>query len=156
MSPSSNYRNLRRDKNKNTPIVKHKFSAEDYKNAKTTVFTAIHEINDKISPVVNPVKRRILNMAMKNITDSINLYFNPKTYRTNPRQDKIFAQASQEVTNIVQFLPVSKDKTEIVAWVEQEISKIQVQFKEQQAYLDTIEEQVHDLRKTAQSTTAGW
>ena len=156
MSPSSNYRNLRRDKNKNSPIVKHKFSAEDYKNTKTTVFTAIHEINDKISPVVNPVKRRILNMAMKNITDSINLYFNPKTYRTNPRQDKIFARASQEVTNIVQFLPVSKDKTEIVAWVEQEISKIQVQFKEQQAYLDTIEEQVHDLRKTSQSTTAGW
>ncbi|MCK5345424.1 MAG: hypothetical protein KAR20_18570, partial [Candidatus Heimdallarchaeota archaeon] len=122
-------------KNTKEPTVPHKLTPEEYQDARKTVFTVINKINDTISPVVNPVKRRILTMAIQNITDSIDLYFNQKTYRTNPRQDEIFARSTQEVSNIVQFLPVSKEKSEIIAWVEQEISKIKVQFKEQHAYL---------------------
>ena len=153
--PSSHYRSPLNSKNKE-PTVQHKFTSEEYKTAKTTVFKAINKISDKISPVCNPVKRRVLTMAIKNITDSIDLYFDEKTYRTNPRQDKIFARASQEVSNIVQFLPVSKDRLELIEWVEKEISKINVQFREQHAYLKIIEEQVHALRKTTPSANPEW
>ncbi|MHA1612616.1 MAG: hypothetical protein ACTSYU_11230 [Promethearchaeota archaeon] len=141
---------------KKAPTVPHKFSQEEYKDAKTTVFKAINKIQETISPVVNPVKRRILTMAIQSITESIDLYFNQGTFRTNPRQDEIFARSTREVTNIVQFLPASKEKTEIVEWVEQEISKIKTQFKEQHAYLQIIEEKVHNLRKTTQTESAGW
>ena len=71
MPSSSHYRSPGRKKAADSPAVQHKFSAEEYKEAKTTVFKAINKINDKISPVVNPVKRRILTMAIQNITDSI-------------------------------------------------------------------------------------
>jgi len=154
MSNRSNHRFPGRGKK--APTVPHKFSAEEYQDAKKTVFTAINKINDQISPAVNPVKRRILKMAIQSITESIDLYFNQGTFRTNPRQDEIFARSTQEVTNIVKFLPVSKEKTEIIEWVEQEISKIRTQFKEQHAYLQIIEEEVHTLRKTTQTDSAGW
>ncbi|MHA1744633.1 MAG: hypothetical protein ACTSWW_01470 [Promethearchaeota archaeon] len=154
MSNRSNHRFPGRGKK--APTVPHKFSAEEYQDAKKTVFTAINKINDQISPAVNPVKRRILKMAIQSITESIDLYFNQGTFRTNPRQDEIFARSTKEVTNIVQFLPASKEKTEIIAWVEQEISKINVQFKEQHEYLQVIEEEVHNLRKTTQTESAGW
>jgi len=141
---------------KKPPTVPHKFTAEEYQDAKKTVFTAINKINDHISPVVNPVKRRILKMAIQSITESIDLYFNQGTFRTNPRQDEIFNRASKEISNMVHFIPVSKEKTEIIAWVEEEISKINTQFKEQHSYLQIIEEQVHTLRKTTQTESAGW
>ena len=105
MPNSSHYRSPGGKKD-TEPTVQHKFSKEDYKTAKTTVFKAISKINDQISPIVNPIKRRILGIAIQNITDSINLYFDVEAKRTNPRQDEIFARSTQEVTNIVQFLPV--------------------------------------------------
>ena len=156
MKGHSNYKSDPLNNNSRNTRFKHKFSEKEYSETKESLFDSIEEIDTKITQRFNPVKRRIIQMAIKNIHDTAELYFNLDTSRPSARQDSIFKNSTHELVSIARFLPPSEDKNETINWLQITLNEIQEKIATQHAYLEEIEVKLYEKNKNMQEPQLPW
>lgn len=157
MNRKSAYRSQKPEiSNGDSTKFEHKFTKEEYQKTRKNVFKEVKAVDERLTPHFNPVKRRIIHIAVENIEQAINYYFNSNTFRASRREAENFMQSLKELANIARFLPPSQKKTEIIDWVDKTLKSVKTQFVAQYSYLTEIEREITSNKKMTQDPQNIW
>lgn len=128
----------------------------EYKDIRTNVFKKIESITNDLTPYFSTVKQKIIQMAVDNIHQAVDYYFNKDTNRISRRYAEIFLESSKELINIARFLPSSDETTKLIKKITKELNEIREIFVKQYQYLKSLENEMQIQKKSDLSGQNIW